>query len=135
MQIFDTSHYGLDPEGDDDWAHLLPLGEHLVYLKPDKLTPNSSKYPYTVTLFHELKCLELFRKAYQAVSASSSHQQDPGPLIHHCLNYLRQQVLCHANTKLESVKNFQAQSARQYITVCRDWTAVYHESENSNREL
>ncbi|KAF9002066.1 hypothetical protein BDQ17DRAFT_1306533 [Cyathus striatus] len=135
LQVFDTTYYGLDKEGDYDWARLFPRGRHTVRLHDDTgITMQHDDYDqaeseYSVTLFHELKCLELYRIEYIKHPGPSN-----SPLIAHCLNYLRQQVLCHINIKLESVKNAKAQSGRQYTTVCRDWTKVYDAMERNLME-
>ncbi|KAF8987614.1 hypothetical protein BDQ17DRAFT_1258378, partial [Cyathus striatus] len=111
LQLFDTTYYGLDEDGDHDWAKLFPRGQHTVRLYDDTdITMQHEGYwqtesEYSVTLFHELKCLELYRIEYIRHQGPSDSR-----LIAHCLNYLRQQVLCHINIKLESVKNTKAQS-------------------------
>lgn len=120
MDIFDTTYYGLDEEGAKDWGHILPPGDnaHIVQLNSDD--EEGTPANYTVALFHQLKCLEIYYREY---SLESTHKLSP--IIHHCLNYLRQQILCQLDTKLESVRTEKAQSARFYATVCRDWTRVY----------
>ncbi|KAF9445735.1 hypothetical protein P691DRAFT_675064, partial [Macrolepiota fuliginosa MF-IS2] len=119
MDMFDTTYYGLDEEGARNWEHILPPGDnaHLLQLNTDdEGTPEN----YTVTLFHQMKCLETY---YHEYSLDSSHK--PSPLLRHCLNYLRQQIMCQLDTRLESVRTKKAQSARFYTSVCRDWTKVY----------
>jgi len=120
MDIFDTSYYDHDEDGGENWARMLPDGPdgHLVYLNnEDDATPT----PYTVTLFHQLKCLELYHREY----TMDPPPPKPSRMMRHCMNYLRQQILCQLDTKLESAKNDEARATKRYTSVCRDWTKVY----------
>ncbi|KAJ7582187.1 hypothetical protein C8J56DRAFT_792809, partial [Mycena floridula] len=105
-----------------EWHRLLPAAGHTVRLR-EKEGLNISDY--TVTLFHQLKCLEIYRKEYL------SSRLSPSPMVHHCLNYLRQQILCHMNLRLESVKSYAGNSGRQYEFVCRDWSQIYVAAEDN----
>ncbi|KAJ7595766.1 hypothetical protein C8J56DRAFT_852835 [Mycena floridula] len=123
MTMFGSSHYGFDEAGTRDWAQIVPSGDHTVHMKDHY---NDSQV-FTVALFHQLKCLEIWRREYMSGNP-------PSPLAHHCLNYFRQQILCHMDLRLESAKNPLGQSGRQYDMVCRDWSQIYKEAE-SNRAL
>jgi hypothetical protein len=87
MQIGDTTRYGID--NPNDWAKLLPAHGHLV---------NIDGKSYTVAMFHQLKCLDIVRHDYAA-------KKGPTDLSRHCLNYLRQTLLCHSDTRLESIRS------------------------------
>lgn len=118
MRVDQTAHYRADTdEGGEEFAKLVPRGGHTVQIK-DAETGES--HLYTVTLFHQLKCLEIVRNNYAAM-------RSPSLLARHCMNYLRQSILCHPNMRIEPVVNNLGTAVRGYETVCRDWTEVYEE--------
>lgn len=123
MNIFDTVHYPLDQSGVPQYSQLMPSGGHVVHIS-DLSNQKSSPEAYTVTLFHQLKCLDIIHHNY-------INDASPSPLLSHCMNYLRQTVLCHPDTRIESVKSKAGKSSRQYETVCRDWSVVYEEAERN----
>ncbi|KAK7042064.1 hypothetical protein R3P38DRAFT_304545 [Favolaschia claudopus] len=122
--VFNTARYGLNDEGAEDYAKLMPSGGHTVHLASED---GQDIHAFTVTLFHQLKYLEICHHEYLKKPRSP-----PTPLLRHCLNYLRQSVLCHADTRLESIKNAEVQSSKEYETVCRDWTQVYDAAERNH---
>ncbi|KAL0058281.1 hypothetical protein AAF712_015052 [Marasmius tenuissimus] len=130
MSVFGSSRYTVDKAGLDDWRRLLPSrGGHLVKFLDPESPPESNYTTFTVTMLHQLKCLEIYHREYVQETPSP-----PSPLVKHCLNYLRQQVLCRLNLKLESARNDNAGSTREYETVCRDWDLVYKAVEQNQRQ-
>ncbi|KAH9834559.1 uncharacterized protein C8Q71DRAFT_147194 [Rhodofomes roseus] len=128
MHIDFTTHYRFDTaEGAAEFAALLPSSGHLVYLDEPTGSPTTSAGPkaYTVTLFHQMKCLDVVRAQYADPSDARL------PLTNHCLNYLRQTVLCRPNIKVEPAVNSEGTAVRGYDAVCRDWTRVYEEAERN----
>ncbi|KAH9929360.1 uncharacterized protein B0H18DRAFT_873804, partial [Fomitopsis serialis] len=127
MRVDYTSHYQYDTaEGAAEFAALLPHSGHLVYLDgPQASSSASVPQAYTVTLFHQLKCLDIVRAQYADPTDARL------PLTNHCLNYLRQTILCHPNTRVEPAINSEGTAVRGYDTVCRDWTKVYEEAEKN----
>ncbi|KAF9480761.1 hypothetical protein BDN70DRAFT_832296 [Pholiota conissans] len=123
MSISDTSRYDLTEDGKADFAALMPTGGHTVYISGDEV---SEPRPFTVSLFHQLKCLDIYHREYLKPTPRRVTLELQG-----CLNYLRQSLLCHANTRLESIKNSAIQAEKQYETVCRDWTKVYDAAEKN----
>lgn len=118
MRVDQTAHYRADTdEGGEEFEKLIPRGGHTVHIK-DAETGES--HIYTVTLFHQLKCLGIIRDNYAA-------KRPPSLVTRHCLNYLRQSILCHPNMQIEPVINNLGTAIRGYETVCRDWTKVYEE--------
>ena len=109
-----------------DFKHALPSGGHLVHVRPQN-NASALPEPHTVTLFHQLRCLDVIRQAYTKVP------EEPSPaLLHHCMNYLRQTVLCRPNLLLEPVTTaIGLVSDIGYDGVCRDWEAVYREAERN----
>lgn len=124
LRIITAKRYSLDEDGDEEWAKILPAGGHLVHIATDvSVAPE----PHTVTLFHQLKCLEIIRTQFK-----SSPNTPISPHTQHCMNYLRQTLLCRPNLRLESVEDEFGLSDRNfYDTTCRDWTAVYGEAERN----
>ena len=104
---------------------LLPSGQHLVRLASQ--SEDEDLEVYTVMLFHQLRCLDIIREDFVLTAGSS-------PLARHCLNYLRQTILCHPDLRLESVRRSEGQkptTTREYEAVCRDWSSVYKEAERN----
>lgn len=131
--IQDTVRYQLNGTvADDEFAAIfLPTG-HTFYSA-------GGNQVYTVALFHQLRCLDVVRRAYV-------HRGEFSPLKAHCLNYLRQSILCQADTRLESTRGpYQSQyvfyairfpfsalmrsvtSVVQFSSdyICRDWRPLY----------
>jgi hypothetical protein len=90
MMIENTAHYDVFSDvGALEFARLLPESGHTV------TTPDGETH--TVAMFHQLRCLELIRNAYVDSAGYT-------PIVGHCMNYLRQSILCLADTRLESVR-------------------------------
>ncbi|KAJ7065983.1 hypothetical protein B0H15DRAFT_918569 [Mycena belliarum] len=124
LRITNAKHYSLDD--DDEWSKILPASGHLIHVTEDD-SGSVLPRPYTVTLFHQLKCLDIIRTQYK---------QPPGTPIHprtrHCMNYLRQILLCRPNLRLEAVEDeFGLTDRYSYDTVCRDWSSLYDEVERN----
>ncbi|KAM3446614.1 hypothetical protein MY3296_009501 [Beauveria thailandica] len=95
--------------GDADWDGLLP--ENGGYWLDQ--SPHNGGW-YGISMFHQLHCLQLMRMAIQTIAAPDEeaatameprHEHDPSkvPFHHlgHCLDYMRQTVLCYADGTLE----------------------------------
>ncbi|KAJ6478587.1 hypothetical protein C8R47DRAFT_1219528 [Mycena vitilis] len=124
LRVITAKRYGLDEHGDKEWSKILPSGGHLVHITEDV---SGVPEAHTVTLFHQLKCLDIIRTQYK-----SPPSEPISPHTRHCMNYLRQTLLCQPNLRLESVEDEFGLSDRNfYDTVCRDWTAVYREAERN----
>ncbi|KIJ64926.1 hypothetical protein HYDPIDRAFT_111610 [Hydnomerulius pinastri MD-312] len=118
-----TAHYSLESDdGRAEFNALIPPGGHTVTL-PD---PSGEQVTYTVTLFHQLKCLGIIRDNYEA-------RQPPSLLTRHCMNYLRQSVMCHMNLRIEPSVKPAGNAIRGYDAVCRDWTKLYEEVDKIHR--
>ncbi len=105
-----------------EYTGLLPSGGHTVHL-------GSSMSTYTVSMFHQLRCLDLIRQSF-----NSHGQNQSTALSEHCLNYMRQRFLCRPNLRLESVRDASGTKSltnRPYDIACPDWTAVYDAAEEN----
>lgn len=130
---YETSrHYSIDSHvGEAEWNATLPTGGAIVYLGPHR-------EPFTISMFHQLRCLNIVRTAILDTRSErprhrTRHVQGH---VNHCMNYLRQMVLCRMDTTLESVRA----TLGRGITVwdmthtCKDWTAVYEAAERNHRD-
>ena len=125
MRIDMSAHYQLDDEdSEEEFGKLLPHGGHVIHLS-DPEYPSAPPQPYTVMLFHQLKCLGVMREEYAAA------RDEPSALTQHCLNYLRQTIICRPNLLAESAWNSEGTAIRGYDTVCHDWTKLYEEAERN----
>ncbi len=115
----DSVHY--HPNNSVEWHSLFPRGsEGFVRLGPRSRL-------FGVSMFHQLHCLDKMRRAVVGVPPSeweSWHTQ-------HCLNYVRQMLLCAASTRLEPVKLGHGKGEGSLKVdglglehSCRDWTLL-----------
>jgi hypothetical protein len=122
MLVEDTQHYQLD--NDSEWESIFPRSGGFVHL-------GAEETPYGLSMFHQLHCLDMIRTSLLSVSASQNSSL-PFPIhTKHCLGYLRQMVLCAADTHLEPVIPYLPKKAVNSFGLhrCRDWQAVYIELE------
>ena len=125
LRVGSTQHYRINaPDSDAEWSRLIPPRGHLVHLRNE--TGEIKKY--TVTLLHQFKCLDVIRRQYNGPPTTPL-----SPLTIHCMNYLRQTLLCHLNLGLESVRNVVGTVASTYDLVCNDWTQLYEEVERNQK--
>ena len=120
MYFEPTVHYELNTTtADAEWAALFPHGGVVRIGDPEH------REPYTISMFHQLRCLDVIRRAYVAREALSP--EGPSAVSLHCLQYLRQMVLCRRDTRLEPVVDPTGPHAVQPwgTMVCKDWTKVY----------
>lgn len=129
----ESVHYKLDTDaGGVEWASVLPHGQGVVFLNSTGTSSDSShslrsstsaarngngKAPYRVAMFHQLDCLNVLREEMVLLLRTSTHTStspDPPatssstPTPHRaqfCLNYLRESILCHADSHLERVRS------------------------------
>ncbi|KAG1753370.1 hypothetical protein EDB19DRAFT_1600046, partial [Suillus lakei] len=121
-------HVGLELESgeghfslydDDDWGTLFP-SDGFVALGPNNRT-------FLVSLYHQFHCLDIIRVGYVVNRTHAAEH------IQHCLRYLRQALLCHADTTLEvDIPQISQDDGKLYHTAngvgsvhrCRDWTVL-----------
>ncbi|THU78141.1 hypothetical protein K435DRAFT_973658 [Dendrothele bispora CBS 962.96] len=122
MGIEESIHFALDnsSRADQEWSKSEPYGKGVVRDQENR--------PFLVSMFHELHCLH-----YLGAELGSKNK-DHWPHTQHCLNMLRQWILCEADVTLEAGdfadKDFS--SDRQGEThMCRNWEVVYQEMKNN----
>jgi Mycotoxin biosynthesis protein UstYa len=85
--IDDTVHYDLrGSTADVEYLHLVP---------PVSFEDPEAEFSPTA-MIHQLQCLQVIQADYGASHVSEMTQ--------HCMEYLRQSILCSADTRLESVR-------------------------------
>lgn len=121
MEVEESVHYSLvnDPEAHDEWIYGTPYGGGTYRVGTLNRT-------LIVILFHQLHCVRTMGELL-AEGGTYHHAQ-------HCLRYLREEILCEANTTLEpgdfTLSNFTEERVGA-THVCRDWTHVYKEVEQN----
>jgi hypothetical protein len=117
MTFGESTIFDLDsPHAAHLWNSIRP-NVHLGYVRlgeEDRLL--------VVSLYHALHCLTIFRRALVQDASLSDHH------FEHCLNYLRQLLLCSADATLEPI-DFRPVNhsfvSPSYNRQCRDWSAVF----------
>jgi len=153
LRTGESLHYPLLPEKNQNWTSLIPpLSSGFLY------HPHDHKF-YSVALYHQLHCLNSLRKYVARGSVShfslsswpalinahwelgSELRLDREVVTHagHCLDYLRQAILCHADTTLEPVHDIvvpadplrntsqhtdKVAQGWDVLHRCKDWTFV-----------
>jgi hypothetical protein len=123
MNIEPTKHYQLSGQAADaEWAALAP-NNGILHLGPQR-------QPYSVSLFHQLRCLDIIRRDIVGVLPPEDSK-----LSRHCLNYMRQMVLCRADLAVDPVLGRGVDArVRPDTNQCVDWRRVYEELEKNQRE-
>ena len=123
MEIEESVHYSLsDPEANEEWMYGIPYGGGTYRVGTFNRT-------LVGTMFHQLHCVRTMRKILvEGAKGGTDHHAQ------HCLRYLREEILCEANTTLEpgdfTTSNFTEKRAGAAYA-CRDWTQVYIEVEQN----
>jgi hypothetical protein len=131
----DTVHYALDtPAGSAEWDTMLPGGgDGVLYLGPQHR-------PFSISLFHQLRCLNILRLAMVADLQRSNEglpkTDGHSELVRHCAGYLRQMILCRSELRLENVRIPRARSVTNsdVTHTCKNWQSVYSAAERNRRE-
>lgn len=110
---------------DAEWAVMIQLNGGIVHVGPIQQT-------FMPSFFHQLRCLNIIRQKYIAKNAASNELQS---LSRHCMNYLRQVLMCRVNLRLEPVAfGAHAVDPRGKLT-CKDWHPAYAAHERNQRYL
>lgn len=129
----DDELYGLF--ADDDWASNFPLGNGWVLYGPEG-GGRSTKRKFALSMYHQLHCLDAMRYGYVGARGSMfvwpGNGTDADHHFNHCLSYLREAILCAADTTLETSRSVlnpsgnadNGASGMGITHKCRDWTQV-----------
>lgn len=127
MAFSHSGHFELDsPSGIAEWSAVVP-GGGLIHL-------GEYKQPYMTSVMHQLRCLDILRE--ELVRERINESDEPSYLSRHCLNYIKQMILCRGDTNLEPFQypNQNDPIDMEGIYECRDWGAVYREVERNQAE-
>ncbi|KAG2362352.1 hypothetical protein BDR07DRAFT_1609564 [Suillus spraguei] len=119
----DSKYYstsGLSAWSEWDLLDHFPKGHGFV-----RLGPNGRLFG--VSMFHQIHCLQMIRLAL--INGPNDHSG-------HCLNFLRQAILCNSDTTLDPVYINGSMSGTNGLGVthiCRDWSQVYAYTEENQR--
>lgn len=120
-------NYGIHgPVADAQWEAIIPDNGGIVYMGRDRR-------PFMPSMFHQLQCLKSIRISYLQVNSTAGQAADP--TAQHCLNYLRQMILCRGDLNLEQVisNHFHSVHFRREQT-CRNWEIPYAEHAHNHAE-
>ncbi|KAI0828635.1 hypothetical protein BC628DRAFT_1316485 [Trametes gibbosa] len=106
-------------DADDEWSTIFPPHDGFTDLGPANRT-------FTISMTHQMHCLDVFRVAFATGSQEYTHH------VGHCLRYMRQKVLCLADTTLEvATPDLDQDGQLRYSSTgygsvhrCRDWTVL-----------
>ena len=110
----DTVHYlPLGNASEDAWLSASSAGYGYIRLQDDRT--------FVTSMFHELHCLRMINRAFTK-DTKLAH-------VWHCLNYIRQNVLCSPDLALEPGTYFEerdfAVERDNGVHMCRDWDEIY----------
>ncbi|KAJ7622542.1 hypothetical protein FB45DRAFT_838606 [Roridomyces roridus] len=128
MSIYEPVRFSLDPSdtlaNDSEWA---TLGENPKGFGRTRLGPEYRVF--LPTFYHQLHCVRRAQIAFLGTATNDTRARTSN-LHHfaHCLNYLRQTLLCQAADGLEEGDfmrtEWSAQGPRDSL-VCDDWKKVH----------
>ncbi|KAK2879394.1 hypothetical protein FQN49_000912 [Arthroderma sp. PD_2] len=117
--------FGADPQTDSAteaaWDSLVPVGQGSVRY------PAGSKDVYTLSVVHQLHCLWSIHQNYYGISHTGHSRKDDhiSPHMRHCFDYLRQSLMCAADSTLEPVDSrLGGVTGWGNERVCRDYAAL-----------
>ncbi|KAF8875066.1 hypothetical protein BD779DRAFT_228318 [Infundibulicybe gibba] len=102
---------------DDEWGTFFP-SDGFTDLGPNNRT-------FLLSMIHQMHCLDVIRVGFVV------NGTDAAKHIQHCLRYLRQMVLCNADTTLEAADEIILNGRLEHeangvgmVHRCKDWTVV-----------
>ncbi|RHZ67120.1 hypothetical protein CDV55_107929 [Aspergillus turcosus] len=124
----DPSHYGMEGiTATAEWNAIRPPGKGFVFL-------GEEHFAFGVSMWHQMHCLNHIRAVLVNGDDGSDHTE-------HCFHYLRQGILCAADTTLEAggasmeLPNGEKVAAGGgTVHTCRDWRQVYDWMESQHAE-
>ncbi|KAF7290734.1 hypothetical protein MIND_01314100 [Mycena indigotica] len=119
MDVHNTDKYALNGSlADAQWAALTG--------SPDNDVIHLGEKEYMLSMTHQLRCLDIIRRDYVA-GWQGRRTTHVAAQTQHCLNYIRQMVLCRGDRRLEEVVDPFGEHAVEVrgSRTCRDWTAVF----------
>jgi len=124
MQLEDSRRFAFvdSEEVNALWAAQYP-NNGILYL-------GTEDQPFTISMFHEIRCIDIIRsEILQAQKLNNTVL--PGRLVLHCLNYIRQMVLCRADMNADAVYQLPV-GLLSGTSICNDWTKVYDATQKNH---
>ncbi|KJA22726.1 hypothetical protein HYPSUDRAFT_138939 [Hypholoma sublateritium FD-334 SS-4] len=124
LTLQETVHYGYNASDVDtkkEWDQILdsPEGTGRTHLGPNHRT-------FVLTFYHQLHCIVELKEALMNRSDTYANPKH----VTHCLQYLRQTLLCQGNDMLEegdfSERHFETDRYGPEVE-CYDWESLYQE--------
>lgn len=135
MSLENTVHYAFDtPQGRAEWNTTLPSGGAIIHLGPNYRA-------FTVGMFHHVRCLVILREYLDDLYSDklTKYPSDSRRLqiASHCINNLRQMVLCNSDLRLETVRAARGHglTVPEVTHTCLDWEAVYAVAEDNYEDF
>ena len=131
LPMENTVHYDLGKElGILEWNNATlpgPNYDGVVWLTME----GGERKPFTFSLFHQLRCLNIVRDSL--IARRHPPYAEPSRVAIHCMNYLRQMVMCRADLTLESARHPTGPNTvvSDVTHVCRDWSVIWDEVEGN----
>ena len=116
VTVEESVHYPpLGASVDEEWLSIASPSYGYIRLGPEDRT-------FVITMFHELHCLRMINRAFsKMVGANVGH-------IKHCLNYIRQGILCDPDLTLEpgnfEERDFEVERVGG-THMCLNWDPLY----------
>ncbi|EAA30505.2 hypothetical protein GE21DRAFT_10632 [Neurospora crassa] len=133
--------YGAEPseEVDQAWTAMIPKGKGFILLPnetsealPDlpRLDKSNKQQHAMISVFHQLHCLYMTRAGYFAAKSGNLDEVNT-PHLTHCWDYLRQGIMCNADTTLEWITypDESGSTGWGYQHTCKDFGAVFEWAE------
>lgn len=116
------------PSSERAWQSLLPIGRGFVQASDREGNPPTQ---YSVAAFHQYHCVHLLQRIFhKAVDTSLSITPEDEEHFYHCVDYVRQTVMCLADPSLDAVTKDPDTPRRALNSgwgdthVCRDFDAL-----------
>ncbi|KAK2600048.1 hypothetical protein QQS21_005212 [Conoideocrella luteorostrata] len=139
----DTAYGGeQSKESEKAWMALMPKGMGIVTVQntlalPDapKLDPTTNTQDAMISVYHQLHCLYRTRSGYFTALSGNVTDMDLGHLSH-CWDYLRQSIMCSADTTLEWLEPPEEHGTTGwgYQHKCRDFSAISSWAEENRHD-
>ncbi|OTA99910.1 hypothetical protein M426DRAFT_66888, partial [Hypoxylon sp. CI-4A] len=116
--------YAMRPseESQQSWESLFPRKCGHGFVRHPTISPDMTG----VAVYHQLHCLDAIRHGYWGARDGLDPNQHSKPgHIRHCIDYLRQSLMCHADTNLEPIDiDLGGVNGFGFPRKCRDFTKV-----------
>ncbi|KEQ90518.1 hypothetical protein AUEXF2481DRAFT_9415 [Aureobasidium subglaciale EXF-2481] len=133
--VADSEYTRNDTYGDQLWDGLVPIGAGYVrvpnprqYRLPASqvVKDNGTGYAemYQASVIHQLHCMGVLRNYTRAYEAGIPPPFGGHFHVKHCIEYVRQAILCTADTTLEQANAGGGFTAQGAVPQCRDWNLV-----------